>query len=146
VIGQPSHSGRRRVILIEDSPAQAARLRAFFEADNLQMVRYSSAERALDQLETTRPDVIVLDCHLPGMNGNAFCREIRLNVDSRAVPVLMFTSEKNGAVIVGSPFGALHFDPRSAAQIGRRLHSRGRGEPLQPGQGLERLSLRLRAG
>jgi two-component system NtrC family sensor kinase len=102
-------------MLIEDSPAQAARLRAFFEADNLQVVHYGSAERALDQLETIRPDVIVLDYHLPGMNGNAFCREIRLNVNSRAIPVLMLTSEKSGAAeMKGVESGADDYVVKSA--------------------------------
>ncbi len=87
--------GPGRVLLVEDSPTQAARLRSFFEADNLAVVVAASAEIALEQLEASRPDVIVLDYHLPGMNGDDFCREIRLNVNTRAIPVLMLTSEKS---------------------------------------------------
>src|SRR5581483_962753 len=66
-------------------------------AEGLEVVHVSSAESALEKLESERPDVIVLDNHLPGMTGNEFCREIRLNVNTRAIPVLMLTSEGSDA-------------------------------------------------
>ncbi len=139
--------GRGRVLLVEDSPTQAARLRSFFEADNLTVVVAASAEIALEQLEAVRPDVIVLDYHLPGMNGDDFCREIRLNVNTRAIPVLMLTSEKSDlAETRGLESGADDYLVKSAdpdillvrvrallrKSQGRRW-DRGRREPLQPG-------------
>jgi len=86
-----------RVLLVEDSPTQAARLKSFLSNDNLEVIQVATAELALQQLETDRPDVIVLDNHLPGMTGNEFCREIRLNVNTRAIPVLMLTAEDTEA-------------------------------------------------
>jgi two-component system NtrC family sensor kinase len=90
-------SDRRRVMLVEDSPTQAARLSALLESEDLEILHVSSAEAALDQLQSARVDVILLDYHLPGMNGDEFCREIRLNVNTRAIPVLMLTVEGNDA-------------------------------------------------
>jgi two-component system NtrC family sensor kinase len=102
-------------MLVEDSPTQAARLRRFFEADELQVVHFTSAEIALDRLEATSPDVIVLDYHLPGMNGNDFCREIRMNVNTRAIPVLMLTSEESDAAqMQGLESGADDYVVKSA--------------------------------
>lgn len=85
---------RRKLLLIEDSPTQATRLQRFFEADNLEVVQVNSAEAALEHMEQIRPDIIVLDYNLPGMNGQDLCRELRVNVNLRAIPVLMLTSEK----------------------------------------------------
>jgi len=87
----------KRVLLVEDSPTQAARLQTFLSSDNLDVIQVATAELALRQLETDRPDVIVLDNQLPGMTGNEFCREIRLNVNTRAIPVLMLTAEDSEA-------------------------------------------------
>lgn len=87
----------KRILLVEDSPTQAARLSRFLADDGLEIVRATSAEMALRQLETNRPDVILLDNYLPSMSGNEFCREIRLNVNTRAIPVLMLTSEEGDA-------------------------------------------------
>src|SRR3984957_11576460 len=86
----------KRLMLIEDSPTQAARLRQLFEQESLDVIHVPSAELGLRQLETApAPDVIVLDYRLPGMNGNEFCRAIRLNVNTRAIPVLMLTAENS---------------------------------------------------
>ena len=85
------------VLLVEDSPTQAARFSQFLSADGLRVILVANAESALKKLETERPDVIVLDNRLPGMTGNEFCREIRLNVNTRAIPVLMLTSEQSDA-------------------------------------------------
>jgi PAS domain S-box-containing protein len=88
---------RRRVLVVEDSPTQAERLRILLESERFQVVHAPSAEAALDGLERVRPDAIILDYHLPGMNGAEFCREIRLNVNTRAIPVLMLTVEGGDA-------------------------------------------------
>jgi PAS domain S-box-containing protein len=88
---------RRRVMLVEDSPTQAERLRLLLEAERFEVIHAASAEAALDRLEAARPDAIVLDYHLPGMNGGEFCREIRLNVNTRAIPVLMLTVDGGDA-------------------------------------------------
>lgn len=87
----------KRILLVEDSPTQAARLTRFLAEEGLEVTRAASAEIALKQLETDRPDAIVLDNFLPSMTGNEFCREIRLNVNTRAIPVLMLTSEGSSA-------------------------------------------------
>ncbi|MBL8217108.1 MAG: response regulator [Bryobacterales bacterium] len=89
-----SHQGGR-ILLVEDSPTQAERIRKLLVQDGHQVIQVPNAEQALRQLERDRPDVIVLDNHLPGMTGNDFCREIRLNVNTRAIPVLMLTSENS---------------------------------------------------
>lgn len=106
---------RRKILLVEDSPTQAARLRILLENDGLQVSHYQTAEAALEHIESDGPDVIVLDYHLPGMNGAQFCREIRLNVNTRAIPVLMLTVEMSGAAeAYGLESGADDYVSKSA--------------------------------
>src|SRR5687768_16560990 len=88
---------RQRVLLVEDSPTQAERLRAFLTAEGVDVVHVESAEAALEVLNSGGIDVVVLDYHLPGMDGRDFCREIRMNVNTRAIPVLMLTVEGGDA-------------------------------------------------
>jgi two-component system NtrC family sensor kinase len=105
----------KRLMLVEDSPTQAARLRKLFEEGGLKVWHVSSAESALEQLEAASPDVIVLDYHLPGMNGHEFCHQIRLNVNTRAIPVLMLTAEESDtAEMQGLASGADDYVAKSA--------------------------------
>jgi PAS domain S-box-containing protein len=105
----------RRVMVVEDSPTQAWRLRSLLEAAGLVVTAAASAEAALDLLQTERPDAIVLDYHLPGLNGDAFCREVKQNVNTRAIPVLMLTVEgSDAAQLRGLESGADDYLPKSA--------------------------------
>ena len=105
----------KRLMLVEDSATQAARLRKFFEKEEFEVILLSTAELALEQLKTSLPDVIVLDYHLPGMDGNEFCRQIRLNVNTRAIPVLMLTAEdSDSAHLQGLASGADDYVAKSS--------------------------------
>ncbi|MBZ5584504.1 MAG: response regulator [Acidobacteriia bacterium] len=84
---------QRRILLVEDSHTQAERFRALFHDEGWDVACVSSAEEALERLSGLSPDLVVLDFHLPGMEGDAFCREIRMNVNTRGIPVLMLTAE-----------------------------------------------------
>ncbi len=87
----------RRVMLIEDSRTQAERLRAQLASAGLDVAHVSSAEEAFEQMNSVRPDVILVDFHLPGKNGDEFCREIKSSVNTRAIPVLMLTADDSDA-------------------------------------------------
>jgi PAS domain S-box-containing protein len=85
-----------RIMLIEDSRTQAERVRALLEKEGWEVICAASSEAALDELNRARPDLILVDYYLPGMNGAEFCREIRMNVNTRGIPVMMLTVEGTG--------------------------------------------------
>lgn len=106
---------RQRILLVEDSPTQANRLRRFLEGEDLHVVHVGTAEAALDELHTSGADLVLLDFQLPGMNGDEFCREIRLNVNTRAIPVLMLTGQGDDAAQLRSlESGADDYLPKTA--------------------------------
>jgi len=86
----------RRLLVVEDSATQALKLRLAFEQQGWVVECADSAETALLALAAMTaapPDLIVLDLHLPGMRGDEFCRQLRMNVDTRGIPVLMLTAD-----------------------------------------------------
>jgi PAS domain S-box-containing protein len=80
-----------RILLVEDSRTQAARFERLFTKEGWDVICAVTAEEALELLGRARPDLIVIDYYLPGMKGDEFCREIRMNVNTRGIPVLMLT-------------------------------------------------------
>lgn len=108
-------SGNRRVLLIEDSPTQAERLRTELIGAQLEVAHVPNAEAALEQISAVRPDIIVVDYHLPGRNGDEFCREIKSNINTRAIPVLMLTvDDSDAAQMRGLGSGADDYLAKSA--------------------------------
>ncbi|HTT07663.1 MAG TPA: response regulator [Gammaproteobacteria bacterium] len=84
-----------RILIVEDSETQALRLRYFLEGEGYDVDSARSAEDALKQLNQALPDLMITDYHLPGIHGDELCRRIRMNVDTRGIPILMLTGEED---------------------------------------------------
>ncbi|MCB8819634.1 response regulator [Microvirga rosea] len=87
-----------RILLVEDSETQALQLRHMLETNGFSVDWQATAEAALDSLNTGLPDLVIADYHLPGMNGDELSRQMRLNVRTRAIPVIMLTEARERAV------------------------------------------------
>lgn len=81
------------ILLVEDSETQALQLRRMFERAGLRVARTRDAETALATLNDARPDLLVVDYRLPGMNGDELVRIVRQTGATRTLPVLMLTGD-----------------------------------------------------
>jgi two-component system NtrC family sensor kinase len=81
-----------RIAVVEDSETQAHKLRLLLEEQGWEVSISGAAEVALAALADPLPDLILVDYHLPGMRGDEFCRRIRMNLNTRGIPLLMMTS------------------------------------------------------
>ena len=80
--------------------------------DYYQVSTYENAESALGDLANLRPNIILADLHMPGMDGYAFLKEIRhLNSHELAeIPVVIMTSdEDSGSEVMGFDLGAYDY-------------------------------------
>lgn len=68
-----------RVLLVDDHPALRLGLRVLLDqAPDVEVVgEAGDGENALTQIESLQPDVVVLDCQLPGIGGVAVATEAR---------------------------------------------------------------------
>jgi two-component system NtrC family sensor kinase len=80
-----------RIVVVEDSETQAFKLRLLLEEQGWDVSIAASAEAALAALADPLPDLIIVDYHLPGMRGDEFCRRVRMNLNTRGIPLLMMT-------------------------------------------------------
>src|SRR5271154_4033567 len=91
-----------RIVVVEDSETQAFKLRLLLEEQGWQVTVAGAAEAALAGLGDPLPDLIIVDYHLPGMRGDEFCRRIRMNLNTRGIPILMMTSSAPRAAEIQS--------------------------------------------
>jgi two-component system NtrC family sensor kinase len=105
------------ILLVEDSETQALQLRYMLETNGFHVSWRSTAEAALDGLNEKLPDLVIADYHLPGMNGDELTRQMRLNVRTRAIPVIMLTEARERTVErQGLESGADAYISKSAEQ------------------------------
>ncbi len=84
-----------KVFVVDDDPAVRSIICAILEPD-YPVDAFESAEACAAQLETTHPDLILLDINLPGMDGYALCRQLKGAPETRAIRV-MFVSALEGS-------------------------------------------------
>jgi two-component system, NtrC family, sensor kinase len=81
-----------RIVVVEDSGTQAFKMRLLLEEQGWQVTVAGAAEAALAALGDPLPDLMLVDFNLPGMRGDEFCRRIRMNMNTRGIPILMMTA------------------------------------------------------
>lgn len=77
-------------MIIEDSYTNRVLFKALLEELDLEVVEFSNAVKALEKMESTHPDIILLDICMPIMTGLEFLQEFRQNYPS--VPVLVISA------------------------------------------------------
>ena len=77
------------VLLVEDEVDLCNLIKGHLEGDGYAVVQAFDGPTALTLVEQHRPDVIILDWMLPGMDGLAVCRRVR---QSHLMPILMLTA------------------------------------------------------
>lgn len=95
------------------------------EEDILELVKYNleregylvdcveTGEKAIERATAIRPDGILLDLMLPGVDGIEVCRELRKNPDTRTIPIIMMTAKGEEAdVVSGLEVGADDYVPK----------------------------------
>src|SRR5262249_35208337 len=103
------------ILIVEDSATQALRLQLELESQGWGAVTVASADEALAQIEESPPDVMVVDYCLPGMSGDELCRRVRMNINTRSIPIIMLTADEDEArEISGLDSGADDFFKKSA--------------------------------
>lgn len=85
---------RRRILVVDDYVSDARLMRRLFEANRkFEVVEAHSGEEALDALDESSPDLIILDLILPDTNGEDLLRYLRERDDTQDVPVVIISAK-----------------------------------------------------
>jgi CheY-like chemotaxis protein len=80
------------VLVVEDNAVNLELVEAVLDRDGFQVVSAASAEAALERLERLRPDLILLDIQLPGLDGLELTRRLKADRVSASIPVVALSA------------------------------------------------------
>jgi len=125
----------RTVLVVEDEPRMRQVIRAYLEQAGFHVIAVGDGPSALHAFRRERPDLIVLDLMLPGMDGFDVCRAIRRE---SGVPIIILTARvEEEDRVVGLELGAddyitKPFSPRELVARVRAVLRRAQGEISPP--------------
>jgi signal transduction histidine kinase/CheY-like chemotaxis protein len=85
---------RGRILVIDDDPASRYTIRKFLDDESYRLLEAVDAGSGLRAAQTLRPGLIVLDLNLPDRRGEEVLRDLVAGEATRAIPVVIATSEK----------------------------------------------------
>ena len=100
----------KKVLIVDDDADIIELQKLYFEKEGYEVVSCMQGDKAVATFNVTKPDIIILDLMLPGMDGNDICREIRRVSD---VPIIMLTARTDTLDrVVGLELGADDYVPK----------------------------------
>ena len=82
-----------RILLIEDSPTEAAVMAQLLERNGHQVSTSANAEDGIASCKRDQPDLVLMDVVLPGMNGFQATRALTRDADTSHIPVLIVSTK-----------------------------------------------------
>ncbi|MFC4727716.1 response regulator transcription factor [Coralloluteibacterium thermophilus] len=82
-----------RILLIEDSPTDTAVFIGMLTRNGHQVESAGSAEDGIEKARALRPDLILMDVILPGMNGFQATRALTRDPDTKHIPVVIVSTK-----------------------------------------------------
>jgi CheY-like chemotaxis protein len=80
------------VLIVEDNPANLLLARVMLERSGWQISEARSADEARQTLQTTTPDIILMDVGLPGQDGLSLTSELKSATSTSAIPIVALTA------------------------------------------------------
>ena len=82
-----------RVLVVDDSPTELLKLRKILEKNGFDVSEADSGDSAVDKAKAERPDAIVMDVVMPGMNGFQATRMLSRAPESANIPIVVVSSK-----------------------------------------------------
>jgi twitching motility two-component system response regulator PilG len=85
------------ILIVEDEESLLKLESILLSSKGFKVTGVRDGLAALSEIEKSRPDLILLDIMMPGIDGFEVCRRIKENPDTKEIPIVMLTAKKSAA-------------------------------------------------
>lgn len=108
----PSLRGRR-ILIVDDDRLNIRILSGILKSEGYTLAEATNGERALEVLADFKPNLVLLDVMMPGIDGFETCRRIRSTYGEQSPPVIFITAKTDADdVVEGLGLGAVDYLPK----------------------------------
>ncbi len=116
----------KTILIVDDMPANLGVLTSHLERQGYTAVVAQGGEEGVERAEFVRPDLILLDVMMPGMDGFETCRRLKANPITRDIPVIFMTALTDTTdKLTGFSVGAVDYvtKPLNGAEVLARIET-----------------------
>lgn len=81
----------KTIMVVDDEPDILLIIRIILQREGFGVITVANGQECMDKLEETKPDLILMDVMMPGLNGWEVCKKIKEDDKTKSMPVLMLT-------------------------------------------------------
>jgi DNA-binding response OmpR family regulator len=105
--GQEKLMSKKKILIVEDDPAIGDLLCKGLEMEGCECLTAEHGHLGLELARKERPDLIILDLMLPGMDGYQICRLLKFDEKYKHIPIIILTGrDQNEDRLLGKETGA----------------------------------------
>lgn len=114
------------ILVVDDQPTNLSLLFEYLDKMGFRVFVAQSGTNALEQVEYERPDIILLDVLMPGINGFETCERLKKNENTKDIPVIFMTAlSRTEDIIRGFEVGGVDYitKPFQQEELLARIHT-----------------------
>src|SRR5438105_3880971 len=122
----PSEASAKTILIIDDMPANLGVLTTHLEREGYVAVVAQGGEEGVARAEFVRPDLVLLDVMMPGLDGFETCRRLKASELTRDIPVVFMTALTDTSdKLAGFAAGAVDYvtKPLNGAEVLARIET-----------------------
>ena len=131
---------KAKVLVVDDEKDIIELVSYNLENEGFKVISATAGEKALELVSSEKPEIIILDLMLPGIDGLDVCRELKRSDQTSSIPIIMLTAKgEESDIVIGLELGAddyitKPFSPRvlvaRVKAVLRRIESKKEEEDL----------------
>jgi len=97
-----------KILVVDDDRAILGLVKKFLAASGMTVMIADNGSEALLLVKDSKPDLILCDAAMPGLDGHSLCRRIKQEADTHSIPVILMSGERvdDKSVLKGFEGGA----------------------------------------
>lgn len=82
----------KQILIADDKASGRELIRTIMESAGYEVIEAANGQEALEGARATQPDLIILDLHMPGIDGFSIVTELRQDVRFASTPIMALTA------------------------------------------------------
>jgi DNA-binding response OmpR family regulator len=126
LFGTRKKTSQIKILVVDDEADLVSTIEYRLRFANCHVVTAANGQEGLERAATEKPDLILLDTNMPGMNGHEMLEHLRADATLRNIPVIMLTSRCEAQdIAAASARGVADYvtKPFEFAQLMEKIHA-----------------------